>query len=55
MLALAQLQLDHLLGDGNKPTLGHLLVVTDAIAGVGAMADETPVLVEVTKGSLGSG
>src|SRR6266550_1840832 len=55
MFSLAQLQLDHLLGNRTQPALSHLLVVPDAMADIGATADEASVLVEIAQWSLGTG
>src|SRR2546427_7043308 len=54
MFSLAQLQLDHVVGNGGQPSFGDLLAVSHAVADVGAPADEAAVLIEGAQRTLGA-
>src|ERR1700694_4882045 len=54
MLALPQLQLDHVVRHPGEPAFGDLLAVAQAVPDIRAPADEASVLVEVAKRTLGA-
>src|SRR5205823_12431464 len=54
MLPLPELQLDHVVGDGGEPSFSNLLTIAQAIADIGAPADEAAVLLEVAQRTLGA-
>ena len=54
MLAFAELQLDHVVGDGGQLSFRDLLAVAQAIADIGALAHEAAVLVEVAQRAFGA-
>src|SRR5205823_10345622 len=54
MLPLPELQLDHVVGDGGEPSFSNLLTVAQAVADIGAPADEAAVLLEVAQRTLGA-
>src|ERR1700682_2928064 len=54
MLPLAQLQLDHVVRNGGETSFSDLLAVAQAVADIGAPADESAVLVEGAQRTLGA-
>src|ERR1700730_8231822 len=55
MLALTEVQLDHVVSHRAEPSFGNLLTVAQAVTDIRAPADEAPVLVEVAQRTLGAG